>query len=84
MLTGFVCLVGNVHERCDVFCVNTHHYLQHGRQNNLNNRSEPWVECFSKSACAILKCTQYQGTHLPTTWKKYLIDSYIYSGIATY
>ena len=78
--TGFVCLQ-NAHERCLMFWMNTHHYLQYGRQNNLC--SVTWAECLLKSACAILKCTQYQETHLLITWKKWLVDSYIYSGNAS-
>ena len=47
-IANFVCS-GNAQESCHGFCVNTHQYLQDGKQNNLNNRYERAREQFSNT-----------------------------------
>ena len=61
-IANFVCS-GNAQESCHGFGVNTHQYLQDGKQNNLNNRSQPRAQClgsmFSHSTCAIVSWNFY-------------------------
>lgn len=47
-IANFVCS-GNAQESCHGFCVNTHQYLQDGKQNNLNNSYERAHEQFSNT-----------------------------------